>query len=70
MSTAHLRRFAPQGVLERRRSAAAENGGYDRAVTPRPVGGARWCPVVPLPPGLLPLPAGFELAVAPITAAS
>ncbi|MFD6296030.1 hypothetical protein ACFWFU_14595 [Streptomyces sp. NPDC060235] len=72
MSAAPVRRFAPQGLLERRRSAFGGNGCYDREDPPRPAGGAPWFPDAPLPPGLLPLPAGFEPAItqAPAAAAS
>ncbi|MEV6016379.1 MULTISPECIES: hypothetical protein [unclassified Streptomyces] len=61
MSTAHARRFAAQGLLERRRSAPTANGCYDREAPRRPADGAPWFPDAPLPPGLLPLPSGFEL---------
>ncbi|MFE9807345.1 hypothetical protein ACFYRN_27465 [Streptomyces sp. NPDC005227] len=61
MSAAHARRFASQGLLERRRSAPPANGCYQRETPPRPVDGAPWFPATALPPGLLPLPTGFEL---------
>ncbi|MET7981560.1 hypothetical protein [Streptomyces sp. NPDC005281] len=61
MPAARARRFAAQGLLERRRSAPSANGCYDRTDPPRPVDGAHWLPEVQLPPGLLPLPNGFEL---------
>ncbi|MFF3889334.1 hypothetical protein [Streptomyces sp. NPDC001914] len=61
MSAVHARRFAAQGLLKRRRATPLANGSYDRQDPPRPAGGARWFPDAPLPPGLLPLPSGFEL---------
>ncbi|MEU9136166.1 hypothetical protein AB0D33_09395 [Streptomyces sp. NPDC048404] len=60
MSTAPAQRFAAQGLLKRRRSTPSPTGCYDRADPPRPAHGARWFPDTPLPPGLLPLPSGFE----------
>ncbi|MFD6493628.1 hypothetical protein ACFV99_22450 [Streptomyces sp. NPDC059944] len=61
MSAAHARRFASQGLLERRRSASRATGCYDRETPPCPADGAPWYPETTLPPGLLPLPAGYEL---------
>ncbi|MET8856227.1 hypothetical protein [Streptomyces sp. NPDC004579] len=60
MSAAHARRFAAQGLLKRRRSTPPANGCYHRTDPPRPADGVRWFPDAPLPPGLLPLPSGFE----------
>ncbi|MER7977245.1 hypothetical protein [Streptomyces sp. NPDC095817] len=72
MPASHARRFASQGLLERRRPAAGVNCFYERQVPTRPAHGAPWYPVAPLPPGLLPLPVGFTLAIpsVPATAAS
>ncbi|MET8132263.1 hypothetical protein [Streptomyces sp. NPDC005251] len=62
MTAAHAWRFASQGLLERRRSVSDADGCYARRTAPsRPVDGAPWFPEIPLPPGLLPLPSGFEL---------
>lgn len=61
MSAAHARRFAARGLLQRRRSVSRTAGCYERVTPPRPVDGAPWYPETTLPPGLLPLPAGFEL---------
>ncbi|MEU8789814.1 hypothetical protein [Streptomyces sp. NPDC048643] len=61
MPAAHARRFTSQGLLERRRSASQADGCYAREAPPRPVDGSPWFPETPLPPGLLPLPTGFEL---------
>ncbi|WP_328554799.1 hypothetical protein [Streptomyces sp. NBC_00358] len=69
MTTAHAWRSASQGLLERRRSASAADGCYARRTAPArpadgaprfPANGAPWFPEAPLPPGLLPLPSGFE----------
>ncbi|MFE2537700.1 hypothetical protein [Streptomyces sp. NPDC059371] len=65
MTAAHAWRSASQGLLERRRSAPDAGGCYARRTAPaRPVDGAPWFPETPLPPGLLPLPSGFEPRVA------
>ncbi|MFD8736685.1 hypothetical protein ACFV06_17465 [Streptomyces sp. NPDC059618] len=102
MTAAHAWRSASQGLLERRRSASAADGGHaprtgparpvagapwfpedgslpspedsappsprgsdpsfrDDGASRTPEGGAAWFPEAPLPPGLLPLPSGFEL---------
>jgi hypothetical protein len=69
MTTAHAWRSASQGLLERRRSASGADGCYARRTAPArpadgaprfPANGAPWFPEAPLPPGLLPLPSGFE----------
>ncbi|MET7681094.1 hypothetical protein [Streptomyces sp. NPDC005423] len=61
MSATHARRFASQGLLERRRFAAEANGPYSRQVSSRPAGNVprlvHFPPVAELPP----LPPGFEL---------
>lgn len=62
MPATHTWRFAPQGLLKRRRSTSDAGGCYSRQDLPRPVGSAPRLPESPLPPGLLPLPTGFELA--------
>ncbi|MFF3415101.1 hypothetical protein ACFYW9_10410 [Streptomyces sp. NPDC002698] len=62
MTAAHPWRSASQGLLKRRRSASDPDGCYARRTPPsRPVDGAPWFPEAALPPGLLPLPSGFDL---------
>ena len=64
MSIAHTWRFAPQGLLKRRRRGADTDGSRARRQDPpRLAGGAVRLPETPLPAGLPPLPAGFESAV-------
>jgi hypothetical protein len=61
MSIAHTWRFAPRGLLKRRRGT--ETGGFHaRQNPPRPAGGGLRFPGTPLPAGLPPLPRGFEPA--------
>ncbi|MCX4904440.1 hypothetical protein [Streptomyces sp. NBC_00878] len=59
-------RFASQALLRRRRFArdfAPDVADwYAQGDLPRPAGSAPRLPETPLPPGLLPLPAGFELS--------
>ncbi|WP_405991007.1 hypothetical protein [Streptomyces sp. NBC_00986] len=62
MPSAHTWRFAPQGLLKRRRRGADTDGSRARQNPPRPAGGAVRLPETPLPAGLPPLPAGFEPA--------
>ena len=64
MPSTHTWRFAPQGLMKRRRRGADTDGSRARQDPPRPVGGAVWVPETPLPAGLPPLPAGFEPAAA------
>ena len=61
MPAIHAWRFASHGLLVRRRSVSDADGCYARQAPPRPADGAPRLPDSPLPAGLLPLPAGFEL---------
>ncbi|MGW3104232.1 hypothetical protein [Streptomyces sp. NPDC001100] len=62
MSIAHTWRFAPQGLLKRRRRGSDMDSSRARQGPPGPAGGAVRLPGTPLPAGLPPLPAGFEPA--------
>ncbi|WP_406166565.1 hypothetical protein [Streptomyces sp. NBC_00996] len=55
-------RFAPRGLLKRRRPESDTDGCDSPQFPPQRVGSAPPLPESPLPPGLLPLPAGFELS--------
>ncbi|MFF2998818.1 hypothetical protein ACFVTC_30355 [Streptomyces sp. NPDC057950] len=57
-------RFAPAGLLKRRRPGPETYGDFSRPAPPRPLGGVvGQPPQSALPTGLLPLPTGFELSV-------
>ncbi|MFJ6464623.1 hypothetical protein ACIQM0_26945 [Streptomyces sp. NPDC091387] len=64
MSATHAWRFAPDGLLERRRSVPDADGRPSREIPQRPVTATPWLPETQLPPGLLPLPSGYELRAA------
>lgn len=58
-------RFAPAGLLKRRRPGPETYyGGFSRQASLRQVGGVQRLPRSPLPVGLLPLPAEFEVRTA------
>ena len=63
-------RFAPGCLMRRRLSLTGGGGAYARHPSTRPTGGVPRLPGTPLPPGLLPLPAGFELATTSVPAAA
>ncbi|MER5339356.1 hypothetical protein ABT030_03240 [Streptomyces mirabilis] len=62
MLATHTSRFASRGLMRRRRSAPDTDGCYPRQDERRPVDSVTRPPETPLPPELLPLPEGFELA--------